>query len=149
MCFVLTPFHFSPIILSFFFFSLKSHVMNAETISQILHILIVLTVTYFFQKKKRKIIGLYFASFFISIIYQLSSNWCSKIANAISAELFYVGYTSASAIRNREGISGKELKLTRRALKISTRTNALATFVWPQINAHAQLLLRNLHEITE
>lgn len=43
------------------------------------------------------------------------------MANAISTELFYVEYTSASAIRNREGIPGKELKLTRRALKISTR----------------------------
>lgn len=123
MCFVLTPFHFSSIIL---FFPLKSstfsHVMNIERISQIL---IVLTITYFLlgKKKKRKIIKLYFALFFIPIIYQLSSKvTSSKIANAISTELFYVEYTSASAIRNREGIPGKELKLTRRALKISTCT---------------------------
>lgn len=46
--------------------------MNIERISQIL---IVLTITYFLlgKKKKRKIIKLYFALFFIPVIYQLSS----------------------------------------------------------------------------
>lgn len=48
--------------------------MNIERISQIL---IILTITYFLlggkKKKERKIIKLYFALFFIPIIYQLSS----------------------------------------------------------------------------
>ena len=122
MCFVLTPFHFSSIIL---FFPLKSstfsHVMNIERISQIL---IVLTITYFLLGKKKKKKN--YKTIFRLILYSRNiptiqqSYQRSKIANAISTELFYVEYTSASAIRNREGIPGKELKLTRRTLKIST-----------------------------